>query len=124
MFIRFAVPSEGWRPERRTATGIFMATYWLADDGRFDEGERVWFFQEMEWFDTYLPGTRGLRDPRAVCWFRGDAGEAISRIWRLVTLVEREGVPVTVYRTRRPGLVVYEDRWQIAAVPWRDTFTS
>ena len=122
MFIRFAVPSDQIRPERRTATGIFHATYRLLWDGRFDEGARVWFEEEMEWFDRYLPGTHALPDRRAVCWFRGEAGEAISRMWRVVRLVEGEGVPVVVWRTRRPRVVVYENEMQIAAVPWRDTF--
>src|SRR5262245_16118015 len=51
-----------------------------------------------------------------------DAGQAISRTWRLVDLVEGEGIPVRVYRTHRPGIVVYSDALQIAAVPRRDTF--
>jgi hypothetical protein len=122
MYLRFAVPSDPFRPERRTAAGIFHATYRLAYEGRFDEGERVWFHEEMEWFDRWLPATRSLGDWRAVCWFRGDAGEALSRIWRIVGLVEREGVPVCVYRTMKPGVVIYEDKFQVAAVPWRDTF--
>ena len=95
-----------------TATGIFHATYRLLWDGRFDEGARVWFEDEMEWFDRYLPATRALPDWRAVCWFRGEAGEAISRMWRVVRLVEGEGVPVVVWRTRRPGVVVHEDEIQ------------
>jgi hypothetical protein len=122
MFIRFVVPSDEVRPERRTATGIFGAAYRLAWSGRFEEGERTWFEEEMKWFNRYLPATYALPTWRAVCWFRRDAGEAISRMWRILTLVEHEGVPVTVYRTRRPGEVVYEDPFQIAAVPWRDTF--
>jgi hypothetical protein len=122
MFIRFTVPSDAFRPERRTATGLFHATYRLARGGRFEEGERLWFEDEMRWFNEYLPATRSLSDDRAVCWYRGTAGEAISRMWRLVCLVEHEGVPVRVYRTHRPGIVVYSDQLQIAAVPWRDTF--
>ncbi|HMF41538.1 MAG TPA: hypothetical protein VKQ32_12635 [Polyangia bacterium] len=122
MYIRFTIPSDDYRPERRTAAGIFGATYRLVEDGRFERGERLWFETEMEWFDAYLPATLNLSDRRAVCWFRGDAGQAISRVWRIAELVEREGVPVIVYRTRRPGLVVYRDALQIAAVPWRDTF--
>jgi len=44
-------------------------------------------------------------------------------MWRVVTLVEHEGIPVRVYRTHRPGIVIYQDALQVAAVPWRDTFT-
>jgi hypothetical protein len=124
MFIRFTIPSDANRPERRTASGIFGATCRLAENGRFEKGERLWFEAEMEWFDKFLKPTRNLPDDRAVCWFRPDAGEAISRIWRLVHLVEGEGVPVRVYRSRRPGSIVYSDNLQVAAVPWRDTFVG
>jgi hypothetical protein len=34
------------------------------------------------------------------------------------------GVPLHVYRTGRPGIVVYKDHYQVAAVPWRDTFAN
>ena len=50
------------------------------------------------------------------------AREAEDR--RIVDFVEGEGVPVRIYRTRRPGIVVYVDDFQIAAVPWRDTFVE
>ena len=124
MFIRFTIPSDDNRPERRTASGIFGATHRLVEDGRFEKGERLWFESEMEWFDRFLPAARIGRNWRAVCWFRPDAGEAISRIWRLVNLVEGAGVPVRVYRSRRPGNIVYSDDMQIAAGPWRDTFVG
>lgn len=125
MYIRFTVPSDAWRTERRVASGLFHATYRLAEDGRFEEGERLWFREEMKWFNEYLPSARiGGSEWRAVCWFRPTAGEAISRMWRIVDLVEGEGVPVRIYRTDRPGTVVYADDFQIAAVPWRDTFVS
>ena len=124
MYIRFTVPSDAWRTERRVPSGLFAATYRLADDGRFEEGEHLWFIDEMRWFNRYLPSAPIGSHRRAVCWFRGDAGEAISRVWRIVCLVEHEGIPVRVYRTRRPGIVVYSDDLQIAAVPWRDTFMT
>jgi hypothetical protein len=123
-FIRFTVPSDEVRIDPHVAAGLFHATYRLVRDGRLDEGERLWFEDEMEWFNQFLPATRALPTWRAVCWFRHDAGEAISRIWRIVDIVEGEGVPVRVFRTRRPGQIVYADSFQVAAVPWRDTFTA
>jgi len=123
-FIRFTVPSDEVRIEPHVAAGLFHATYRLARDGRFEAGERLWFEEEMAWFNQFLPATRALPTWRAVCWFRSDAGEAISRIWRIVDIVEGEGVPVRVFRTRRPGQIVYADPFQVAAVPWRDSFTA
>jgi len=121
-FLRFTIPSDGCRTQQGVASGIFHATYRLVRNGRFEEGERLWWEEEMTWFEKFLPATQTLRDRRAVCWFRPDAGEALSRMWRMVTLVEREGIPVRVYHSRRPGHVIYTDALQIAAVPYRDSF--
>jgi hypothetical protein len=78
----------------------------------------------MHWFNDHLPAPRSLNEPRAVFWFRPDAGEALTRIWAVVRAAGRDGIPVHLYRTHRPGIVVYSDRYQVAAVPWRDTFAN
>jgi hypothetical protein len=36
-------------------------------------------------------------------------------------LLERHGVRTEVLRTDRPGYVVYEDEYQVAAIPFRGT---
>jgi hypothetical protein len=122
MFMRFALPFTDHRSN--SATGIFQGVYQLYDEGRFAEGDADWLWEEMDWFNRYLPAPRIAPDRRAVFWFRRDAGEALTRIWAFVHLTERTGVPVSIYRTRRPGVVVYSDEYQIAAVPWRDTFAE
>ena len=38
-------------------------------------------------------------------------------------LLEEEGVPVEILRTRRPGYILYEDEHQVAAYPFADTPT-
>jgi hypothetical protein len=122
MFMRFVLPFTHWRSNR--ATGIFHGVYQLYDQGRFAEGDAGWLREEIDWFNRYLPAPRTPPDWRAVFWFRPDAGEAITRIWTFVRLAEGSGVPVHIYRTRRPGIVVYSDEYQIAAIPWRDTFAE
>jgi hypothetical protein len=122
MFMRFVLPFTHWRSNR--ATGIFHGVYQLHGEGRLDEGDAAWLCEEMDWFNRHLPAPRVAPDARAVFWFRGEAGEALTRIWGFVRIAERAGVPVIRYRTRRPGIVVYADDYQIAAVPWRDTFAD
>lgn len=51
----------------------------------------------------------------AVCWFRDDAREFVSRIWDLVALIEYHDVPVRLVKTERPGRIVYRDEYQIVA---------
>ena len=40
----------------------------------------------------------------------------------MARLVESVGIPVRVYRARDPGLIVYKDDFQVAAVAWRYRF--
>ena len=37
----------------------------------------------------------------------------------MAALIERVGIAVRVYRKRRAGTIVYEDDFQVSAVPWR-----
>jgi hypothetical protein len=37
----------------------------------------------------------------------------------MANILERNGIYVKKIRTNRPGYVIYEDRWQIVAEPFR-----
>jgi hypothetical protein len=39
----------------------------------------------------------------------------------MIVLLERHDVPVRMIKTTRPGYVVYEDNFQIVAVPFADS---
>jgi hypothetical protein len=56
-----------------------------------------------------------------VCWFKPDAGECVTRAFELARLVGRHGISTRILKTRHPGYVIYEDRYQVVAVPFRDT---
>ena len=72
------------------------------------------------WFNRNLSVPRLDADQwRCLFWFRCSAQEMIGRLWEMVSVLEDEGVFVTKVRTRRPGAIVYEDKYQVAAVPPR-----
>jgi hypothetical protein len=119
MYVRFTIPSDPDRPDRRTATGIFHATGTLKDADRFNPWQAELLQEDFEWFNANLPRPTDLHGGRAVCWFRPEARAAISRAWRMAKLVESIGIPVQVFRRRDPGLIVYRDDFQVAAVRWR-----
>jgi hypothetical protein len=119
MYVRFTIPSDAERLPHGTATGIFRATRRLMDADRFNKWQDDWLNEDFDWFNANLPRPTELRNGRAVCWFRPEAREAISKIWRIARLVESVGVPVRVHRRRDPGLIVYKDDFQVAAVAWR-----
>jgi hypothetical protein len=121
MLMRFTLPFIHAHTNR--PVGVFRGAYWVYQEGLLHEAEVAWLFDEIDWFNHNLPAPWSV-DPRAVFWFRPSAGAPLSRIWTVVRILEDNGEPVHVYRTRRPGIVVYEDQYQVAAVPWRDTFAT
>ena len=52
-----------------------------------------------------------------ICWFVDDAREMIARAFALAALIGEAGVPARKVATRRPGTILYRDRWQIVAKP-------
>ena len=58
----------------------------------------------------------------ALSWFKTTANEHIRRMQELKTALEACGVHVEVLNTREPGVIIYEDEFQITAEPGADRF--
>ena len=126
MFVRFVGLSR--HEDSHCLTGIFYTAWRLRVRGLLSEDEQVWCDGILEWFNRHLPfPDRFARSKRrnacgkAVCWFKDGAARHIGKVRELAALLGRHGVRVEMLWTDRPGYVLYEDRYQIAAVPFRDT---
>jgi hypothetical protein len=126
MFLRFVTRSQDETSHR--LEGVFNAAYRLRDHGRLGKDEARQVEVLFRWFNLHLPipdrfclvkGKQAHR--QAICWFKAAAAGYVGKVRELVVLLERNGVPIRMLRTRRPGYVVYEDAFQVAAVPFRDT---
>lgn len=123
MYVRFVVGSEADRVSR--LTGVIITAGDLEAAGVLYSHEAAWLTQVVAWFDENLPcppfrrkRRSGEWSERAVCWFRDDAKEPLARIWDIVTVLKEHGVPVRLVRRKRPGLIVYADRYQVVAEPF------
>ncbi len=120
-YIRFVV---GYKNENsHLEQGIFQAA-WLALEERYVTGaDAEELHQVQHWFNENLerPSSFG-RDtlPLGICWFKDSSTAHIAQIWKMVDILERNGVYVKKIRTSRPGYVVYEDELQIVAEPYRE----
>jgi hypothetical protein len=76
---------------------------------------REWFSQNLEKPNSFGRDTLRL----GICWFKTGATEHIARIWKMVQILERNGIYVKKIRTDKPGYVIYEDEWQLVAEPFR-----
>jgi hypothetical protein len=126
MLIRFVVSSRHW--DSHCLTGVFQASYQLRDSGRMSQDDELRCEGILSWFNCHLPVPHRFSRSRrryacgeAVCWFRDSAIRYVRRVRELAAMLERHGIPVEMRRTAKPGYVTYEDRYQVVAVPFRDT---
>jgi hypothetical protein len=120
MYIRFVVGQEG--EDHRSLTGLLRASERLREAGRLDPYWITWLEQTYEWFNASLPipplSSRKW-PPDVVSWFRDDAGEVITKMWELASLLTAHGVPVRLLRSTNPGKILYEDDFQAVVDEWK-----
>ena len=120
-YLRLIVPEldRGSRRER----GLFGPAYDLLDEERLPTHEHQRLEEIVSWFESHLPvPDRSSLRPRAIFWFRLRAEPMIKRFWNLAGVLSELDYEVRILKTARPGYVLYEDDYQVGAIPFRDTF--
>ncbi len=123
MYLRFV--SMDIDPTSHVWAGIFTAARFMRDELPQSDHELDQLWALADWFNEHLPApnrfarnTRNRYASPGVCWFRESARTHLARIWEMVALLEDNGVWIRMLKTDRPGYIVYEDDWQIVAVPF------
>jgi hypothetical protein len=126
LYVRFSVASRD--DVSGIGMGLFTAMGILRDKDVLVEYEIELYENTLRWFAKNLAVPRVLggsnfhNRPTAVSWFKDTAVEHIGRMRQLGQILESHDIAVTQFSTDRPGKVQYEDQYQIAAIPFRDTF--
>lgn len=122
MYLRFVI--RRIHPVSHVWAGIFRAAYELREGDALTEYEREQLDELLWWFEAHLPSPTNFRRcgrsvyrRDGVCWFKQEARTHLQQIWAMVSLLESNGVWIHLLKAQRPGYVVYEDDWQIVAVP-------
>lgn len=115
-YLRFQTQIRSHRSGERL--GIFYAANHIQVTRELAWTTRQRLEDTLCWFNVHLrvPHVRA-RHRRSVFWFKSSAKSFISRIWDLAWILEEEGLHVAREWTTNPGMIVYEDDYQIAAVP-------
>ena len=119
-YIRFVVGTEDQRAA--SLDGLFVESRLLRDEERLEPYEIDWLEQIYDWFNTELPCPPFSRDrfpTDAVSWFRASATRFITRMWDLAALLRDHARPVRILKTDEPGVICYEDSYQVVAEPRR-----
>ena len=126
MFVRFVIAKLDARSGRRQ--GLFQAAAALRDSRSLTEHEEERLQEIREWFNQNLERPTRLSlsakpnsKAQVIGWFKDTATEHISKMYAFSAVLELHDIPVEVLKTERPGYVVYEDDFQVAAYPFADT---
>lgn len=130
MFVRFVTAELDEDSHQRL--GIFQAAFRLKEKGVLTQPEEIYLKEIDSWFDKNLdqpdrftsaksPYYRRRQD--GISWFRDSAREHINKIRELIALLANHGVSTEMVKSDRPGYVLYQDQFQIVAVPFSDSNT-
>lgn len=129
MYIRFVVPAKDEDSGREM--GLFTAGGILAEEGQLYDYQLEQREQLLAWFSNNLavPHVQAAKSnyyarPQAISWFKASATEHIARMREYAEILKSHDLEVSQLTTERPGKIVYEDAYQIAAIPFKDTFLS
>jgi hypothetical protein len=129
MFVRFVVRKRDY--DSLVEQGLIHAAGELRYMGRLAEHEVALVREVFRWFYHNLPAPPRLarsRKPhalnRAICWFKPTAKECIAQMQPLVAVLEEHGYHTERLTTDRPGYVVYEDKYQVAAEVFRAEYKT
>jgi hypothetical protein len=128
MFIRFVIKRLDSDSGRRQ--GLFQAARELRLNGDLSDAEhahlddiRAWFNMNLEKPARLALSSRPHANEQAISWFKDTAATHIAKMREFQEILERHGRVVDVIKTDRPGYVLYEDEFQIAAYPFSETRT-
>ena len=109
--------------------GLFMAMQELRESNELYDYEEELVKKLHHWFDMYLEAppiqaseSNYYNTPMAISWFKSSATKHISKMREFGQILDTHSIYVTELRTERPGKILYEDNYQIAAIPFQDTF--
>ncbi len=118
-YVRFQTQLRG--QETDAPLGVFVAAGQVEDLPEVAEYARALLEEYLWWFNRNLTvPCLNNRGSRSVFWFRSNARDFINRVWDLVAVLQEEGVFVQKLWTNSPGMIVYSDEYQIAAIPHRE----
>jgi len=122
MYLRFVVTQIDKNSNR--PKGLFIKAGELLASEKLSPEEQTRLEDILNWFNENLPkpdiANFRKRSYRAIFWFKSEAEDCISRIWEMAHLLEYHGYLIEMQKCRKLGNIIYEDKFQVAAIPSKD----
>lgn len=128
MFLRFV--TSDLDEESHQELGVFHAAGNLQDSGLLSQHDEEILQEIRDRFNDNLNKPARFTNAKpphyrkrknGISWFKASAKDHIDKIRKIIAIPESYDVSVRMIKTERPGYVVYEDQFQIVAVPFADS---
>lgn len=116
MFLRFVVGYDSESP--RKLTGLFTEMEYLRKEGFLQDYQENMVIEVFEYFNNNLPCppySEKNWSINAISWFKDSAIVFINKMWDLAAILEQNDLNVRVLKTEKPGMILYEDEFQIVS---------
>ena len=116
MYLRFVFGTNSESAKKQH--GLFTELQSLKDENILLDYQHDLVQNTFKYFNDNLPVPPYRRkniSKDGVAWFKDSAVEFVSRMWDLVAILEQNDRNVRVIKTERPGMILYEDDFQVVA---------
>jgi len=107
--------------------GFFKFAYALIREKCATVGDERRLSELLDWFDDHLDAPDRFAKSsnvhahgKAISWFKPTALEHITNARKILDIIKRYGAKSEMLTTAKPGVIVFEDDFQITAIPFRD----
>lgn len=120
MYIRFQGRIKNERAD--SFLGIFQLAFQLRDNMDLEKHYEAQLIENLAWLKEHLKSPKPLREDenfRALSWFKPQAQKPLKRIRAIVAVLQEHGYVIDTLKSSDPGIIIYEDGWQVVAKPGR-----
>lgn len=124
MYLRFITDEIDLRTGK--PKGMFTLAYELIQARVLSNNDEALLKGSLKWVEVNIPiPTRFSRTSNeyrkntgGLCWLKSESDEVVSKHWNIKNIVEITGYSIRLVKTENPGKMVYEDEFQIVALPF------
>jgi hypothetical protein len=109
-------------PHTNQRYGIFIAVWHLIRDKKVSAEEEAAYWNARAWFEANLPIPpfhKTGNQERAITWFKESAmgSRVVQELHIYHEIATRHGTEIELISSESPGVIIYEDEFQIATIP-------
>jgi len=107
--------------------GVFGLVNGLGRNWMLAPDEWRFWRENNDWYDAAFPQPPVYREkvhPRAAAWFKSTASDFLERVPGYLAILDAHRIAWEEVRTTDPGTIIYEDEYQVVAIPVEGEFPN